>query len=176
MTLLTTYTVAILGYYVIWKLKFSFDPKSEIKRIKQETPSLRVLEFEPKNGSIKSYVPGNYFFIRSKNADITTEGHPFSAKSAKTSEFSNSIELMSKEVGDWTGFLQNVNVRDNVTWEGLYGNFFPNEVQESKDPFVLLAGGIGLTPNLSILRHEHEKNSNRRIHPVWSWRLKKICL
>ena len=45
--------------------------------------------------------------------------------------------------------------------------FFPDEVQESEDPFVLLAGGIGLTPNLSILRHEHEKNSNRRIHLVW---------
>ena len=167
MTLLTIYTVAILGYYVIWKLKISFAPKFELKSIKQGTPSLWVLEFEPKNGSIKPYVPGDYFFIRFKNTDITTEGHPFSASSAITSDYSNSIEFMIKEAGDWTGSLQNVNVGDIATLEGPYGNFFPDDVQESEDPFVLLAGGIGLTPNLSILRHEHEKNSNRRIHLVW---------
>ncbi|MBA5729986.1 hypothetical protein HW423_09335 [Aerococcaceae bacterium INB8] len=118
-------------------LKFSFAPKFELKNIKQGIPSLRVLEFEPKNGSLKSYVPGGYFFIRIKGADITTEGHPFSASSPKTSEYSNSFEFMIKKAGDWTGSLQNVNIGGVATLEGLYGNFFPNEVQESKDPFVL---------------------------------------
>lgn len=167
MVLLSVYTVLILGYYAFWKIKTSLLPKYVVKNIYQGATSLWVLEFEPQEGSIKSYVPGDYFFIRFKNAEITTEGHPFSASSAITKEFPNSIQFMIKEAGNWTSSLQNIKKGDIATLEGPYGNFFPNEVQESEDPYVLLAGGIGLTPILSIIRHEHERNSQRRIHLVW---------
>ncbi|MBZ6526162.1 hypothetical protein HYQ40_00135 [Aerococcaceae bacterium DSM 111021] len=173
MTLLTSYTVLILSYYSFWKIKIFMSPKFVLKNIKQGTPSLWVLEFEPKKGSIKSYVPGDYFFIRFQNSDITTEGHPFSASSAITSNYPNSIEFMIKEAGDWTGSLKNVNIGDIATLEGPYGNFFPDKVKESDAPFILLAGGIGLTPNLSILRHQHENNSQRKIQLVWGLALEE---
>src|SRR5690625_6935461 len=77
---------------------------------------------------------------------------------------------MIKEAGDWTESLANIKEGDIAKFEGPYGHFFPEEVQESNEdevPFVLLGGGIGLTPNLSVLRHEIEKGSQREIHLVW---------
>lgn len=171
MVLLTTYTVATLAYYAYWKYKIVASPEHKVKKIYRATPTLWVLEFEPLKGQIKNYTAGDYFFIRFKgDADITKEPHPFSTSSAVTKQFSNTIEFMIKEAGDWTKALANVKEGDIATLEGPYGDFFPKYVQETKEedvPFVLLGGGIGLTPNLSVLRHEIEKGSQREIHLVW---------
>lgn len=170
MVILTLYTVATLGYYAYWKFKIAASPKYRVSRIYRGTPSLWVLEFEPVNGKVQEYTAGDYFFIRFKGADITTEAHPFSTSSARTKQFSDSIEFMIKEAGDWTEALKNIKEGDIATLEGPYGDFFPEEVRESSEaevPFVLLGGGIGLTPNLSVLRHEIEKESQREIHLVW---------
>lgn len=170
MILLTSYTVLTLGYYAYWKLKITASPKYKVTKIYLATPVLWVLEFEPVNGKIIEYAAGDYFFIRFKGADITGEAHPFSTSSAHTKQFSDSIEFMIKEAGDWTEALKNIKEGDIATLEGPYGDFFPEEVRETNEaetPFVLLGGGIGLTPNLSVLRHEIELKSQREIHLIW---------
>lgn len=171
MTLLTVYTVATLGFYAYWKIKIQTSPMYQVSKIYRGTPTLWVLEFEPVNKTLMRYTAGDYFFIRFKgDADITKEGHPFSTSSAITARYKNSIEFMIKEAGDWTGALKNIKVGDKAQLEGPYGHFMPQHVEYSNEeevPFILLAGGIGLTPNLSVLRHEIEKKSQRRIFLVW---------
>lgn len=171
MILLNAYTVAVLGFYLYWKFKIVSSKEYRVKSIYRGTPTLWVLEFEPVEGKIEEYTAGDYFFIRFKgDADITGEGHPFSTSSAMTKRYSNSIEFMIKEAGDWTEALANIKEGDIATFEGPYGNFLPEEVDQSNEdevPYILLGGGIGLTPNLSVLRHEIEKGSKREIHLVW---------
>ena len=170
MTLLTIYTVAVIGYYLFWRLQVATGRRYKVAKIFRGTPSLWVLEFEPVDGTIPEYEPGEYFNIRFKGADISGEAHPFSTSSAHTKRFSNSIEFMIKDAGDWTESLQNIEVGDVATLEGPNGDFFPEDVKNSNEeetPFILLAGGIGLTPNLSVLRHEIEIGSQREIHLVW---------
>lgn len=173
MALLTFYTVATLAYYIFWKLKIAFSPKYTVSNIYKATPALWVLEFEPKNGKLVKYNPGDYFFIRFKDAKgITKEAHPFSTSSAITKDNHTRLEFMIKEAGDWSEALKNVKPGNVATLEGPYGDFYPEEVQEGEHPYVLMAGGIGLTPNLSILRSEMDKGSQRPIHLVWalSWK------
>lgn len=171
MILLNIYTIFVLGFYAYWKYKIVKSPRYKVKSIYKGTPSLWVVEFEPEEGLIQSYTAGDYFFIRFKEgADITKEGHPFSTSSAVTRRFDNTIEFMIKEVGDWTTALKNIKPGDVAQLEGPYGNFFSEELQnspESEKPFILLGGGIGLTPNLAVARHEHNKGSQREIHLVW---------
>lgn len=167
-TLLTVYTVLIMGFYFVWKIRTTFDKRYRVTKIYQATPSLWVLEFAPINGKIKNYEPGEYFFIRFKKGKITREAHPFSTSSAITSTHKDSIEFMIKEAGDWTRSLANIKEGDIATLEGAYGEFYPHHVQETEDPFVLMGGGIGLTPNLSILRSEIDKKSQRKIILIWA--------
>ncbi|HHW79566.1 MAG TPA: hypothetical protein GX742_02050 [Acholeplasmataceae bacterium] len=169
MVITTFYTVLFLGYYFYWKLKTQILPKYKVSKIYKATPLLWVLEFEPVKGRIVNYTPGDYFFIRFKgDANITKEAHPFSTSSAITKLHDSSIEFMIKEAGDWTKALKNVKVGDIATLEGPYGDFYPQDVRESDRPFVLMGGGIGLTPNLSILRSEMDKGSQRKIDLVWA--------
>ena len=171
MVLLSAYTIYVLGYYAFWKIKVEMLPKYKLGKIYNGTPSLYVLEFEPTEGrKIPQYNPGEYYWIHFKDAQgITKEGHPFSTSSAITDRFNNSIEFMIKEAGDWTNSLKNVKAGDTATLEGPYGDMFPPHIQELDEsvPFTLLAGGIGLTPMLSIARHEHQIGSQREIHLVW---------
>lgn len=168
--LLSAYTIYVLGYYAVWKIRVETLPKYRVDKIYRGTPSLFVLEFVPLKGEIPQYNPGEYFWIHFKDADgITKEGHPFSTSSAITNRYNNSIEFMIKEAGDWTKALENVKEGDTATLEGPYGDMFPPHIQELDEsvPFTLLAGGIGLTPMLSIARHEHKIGSQREIHLVW---------
>lgn len=171
-SVVTFYTVLALGYYVYWKVTTHTAEEYVVSKIYKATPSLWVLEFKPQRGQIPAYNPGDYFFIRFTDAEgITREAHPFSTSSAITDLHPNAIEFMIKEAGDWTNALANVKVGDKARLEGNYGDFLPEDIRESDRPFVLLGGGIGLTPNLSILREEMDKGSDRRIHLVWalSW-------
>lgn len=55
-------------------------------------------------------------------------------------------------------------VGDEVTFTGPNGSFF---LREGQSPLLLLAGGTGLAPILSILRRLAEQNSTRPVHLVY---------
>lgn len=171
MTLLTIYTVFVLGYYLYWKLQILTAEEYKVVKIYRGTPTTWVMEFAPVKGEIADYTPGDYFFIRFKKHDqVTGEGHPFSVSSAVTTQFDDTIEFMIKDAGDWTESLKHVAVGDIATFEGPYGHFIPEEFVGAKKqeiPFVFLAGGVGLTPILSVIRHEMDHDSQRKMDLFW---------
>lgn len=164
--LTTTYTVFTLGWYFYYKLKIARLPKYEVAEVTMPTPDIYKINLKSGEGDIFDYQPGQYGFFRFVDSEISGEAHPFSFSSA-LDHTSDTLEIMVKESGDWTSELDRVKAGDKVTIEGPYGSFYPKEEEKSDTPMVLLSGGIGVTPNLSILRHEMAHNSDRRIAFVW---------
>lgn len=172
MTLLTVYTVGVLGWYLFYKISLTRLPKYVITNISRPTPNLYEIELEPTEGqAIMTYKAGQYAFIRFVDSSISKESHPFSLSSAPSFGQDN-LQMIIKEMGDFTKSLSQVEVGDKVTLEGPYGNYFPHETVDSHTPMVLMSGGIGVTPNLSILRHEIAEQTNRRIVFVWGITMK----
>lgn len=165
--LTTLYTVIALGWYVIYKVKVALLPKYDIINVQMSTSNIREVTMKPVNGKRMDYKAGQYGFFRFVKSEVTSEAHPFSFSSSPSAE-KETITVMIKEDGDFTSSLDRVDIGDKVTIEGPYGNFYPDEIAENEDrPMLLLAGGIGVTPSLSVLREEVAKNSNRRIAFVW---------
>lgn len=165
--LTTLYTVIALGWYVIYKIKIARLPKYEIIEINMPTPDIREIVMKPVNGNRMDYKAGQYGFFRFVDSKVTSEAHPFSFSSAPSAE-KETLTVMIKEDGDFTSSLDLVDEGDKVTIEGPYGNFYPDDIAENEDrAILLLSGGIGVTPNLSVLREEMAKNSDRRIAFVW---------
>lgn len=164
--LTTTYTVIALGWYFLYKIKLVRLPKYEVAKITMPTPDIYEVSLRPVEGEMIEYEAGQYGFFRFVESDVTSEAHPFSFSSAPE-HTQNTAEIMVKESGDFTSNLDKVKAGDKVTIEGPYGNFYPEEEKKSDGPMVLLSGGIGVTPNFSILRHEIAQNSDRRIAFVW---------
>jgi len=164
--LITGYTVFVLGWYFLYKIRLGLLPKYEIVSIEKPTPTIYDIEVKPERGEVLDYDAGQYGFFRFVDSEVTSEAHPFSFSSAP--ELSHEkVHFMIKESGDFTSSLDQVELGDRVTIEGPYGDYFPHEEKNADTPMVLVSGGIGVTPNLSILRHEIAVNSNRRIAFIW---------
>lgn len=164
--LTTIYTVLVLGWYFYYKLKIARLSKYEVAEITMPTPDIYEISLRPVEGDMIDYQPGQYGFFRFVESEVSAEAHPFSFSSAPE-HTGDTAEIMVKESGDWTSSLDKVKPGDKVTIEGPYGNFYPKKVETSDTPMVLLSGGVGVTPNFSILRHEMAQNSDRRIAFVW---------
>ncbi|MEE4024180.1 benzoate 1,2-dioxygenase electron transfer component BenC [Gordonia sp. PKS22-38] len=53
---------------------------------------------------------------------------------------------------------------ESITFTGPHGSFF---LREASRPVLLLAGGTGLAPILSMLRKLHDDNSRRKVHLIY---------
>jgi ferredoxin-NADP reductase len=106
-----------------------------------------------------SYKPGQYFFVNIKQ-DSKELSHHFSFSSSPTEEkyfeftkkFTDheySLALKSAKVGDWARI------------DAPYGQF-TFEGEHSK--IALLAGGIGITPFISICKNATDKKLNSKIN------------
>lgn len=94
------------------------------------------------------FFAGQYaFFEVLTNRNISKESHPFSFSSSPKEEMRVSI----KDLGDYTATLKNLNIGDKFKLIGPYGQFHLENFKDFKS-LVFIAGGIGVTPFLSILR------------------------
>ena len=83
---------------------------------------------------------------------------------------------MIKNSGDYTSQINKLKTGDIATLEGPYGNFIDSKTVDANNPIVMLAGGIGITPILSILRSQIEKKVSRKMILVWGLTSKKDLL
>ena len=111
------------------------------------------------------YQSGDYVLISFPSIAGMREPHPFSLLNAEND--SDFISLMIRRDGDWTRQLRDVPVNTPVRITGAYGTLKNMVAQTpSRQPLVLLAGGSGIPPMLS-LSHDYLKQG-RQINLIWT--------
>ena len=96
------------------------------------------------------YKPGQFVFIRflfTTKEGIIHEAHPFSIASSPNED---TVRLYIKSLGDFTSSLKNLKVGSIAEIEGAYGKFTYTRFGDA--PQIWIAGGIGVTPFLSMAR------------------------
>lgn len=161
------YVLMAAGGYITSKVAGHFLPPYVLKRSIHHNPSVYELEFEPRNGKLMSYKPGQYVFVCFIKSSLPKESHPFSISSAPLAERS-SLSVMIKESGDYTRLIGGLKSGDIATLEGPYGNFLDDATSVADRPMVMLAGGIGVTPIFSILRSRIDQGALQDMVLVWS--------
>ncbi|MDP2715467.1 ferric reductase-like transmembrane domain-containing protein [Rheinheimera sp.] len=97
------------------------------------------------------YRPGQFIYLTPFASELLAgagEEHPFTLSSAPSEPV---LRLAIKTLGDATKALQSITPGSDVTVEGPYGCFFRQT--ELKTKGLWIAGGIGIVPFLSYLRH-----------------------
>ncbi len=97
------------------------------------------------------YKAGQFAFFSFQSKYITNEIHPFSFASNPKDEL---IKVIAKRSGDYTNRLHQLNPDTLVKIEGPYGAFGKYSKRNKQ---LWIAGGIGITPFLSMLKEVSNK-------------------
>ena len=123
---------------------------TSIKRISDITE----IKISPDSKQI-NFAPGQFVFISFNSQKISKEPHPFTISS---SAFNKELVFSIKNLGDFTEKLKDLKKGDKVKIEGPFGMF--SFVDYPSKHYTFIAGGIGVTPFLSMLRSISDKPNN----------------
>lgn len=159
--------LGIIAYVYTLVLYRHVGPKSRMKVIgTNRLPDLTEVYLKPEEG-VFSFHPGQFVFVRFLRFKDTHEMWPFSISSYPGED---AVRLSIKKLGDFTGELVPlVEPGDHAVVMGPYGKFGERYLEHRKD-MIWIAGGIGITPFLSMAKHEAENPVGRHVDLIWAYR------
>ena len=108
------------------------------------SPSVLRIRFSPEQERV-SFRPGQFAYLRFLSESIPPDEHPFTISSSPAEP---EIAVTVKSLGDFTEKLTLLKRGDSVVFDGPM-SFTPLPDGREK---LFIAGGIGITPFLSVLR------------------------
>ncbi len=98
---------------------------------------------------------GQFFILRFLDKQRWWQAHPFSLSCAPNEQY---LRLTVKNLGDYTARVHEIIPGTRVVVDGPHGVFTPDQAITNK--YLLIAGGIGLTPLMSIAQELAKKNQD----------------
>ena len=152
------FLLLVAGYSVIYRrfLYRYLGPKYTyvVKNIRKIN-DLYDIDMVPSDKKLH-FTAGQFVFTRFEA--ISGEAHPFSLASGPDEE---SLRIVVKILGDYTWRFDSVKSGSRVVLWGPYGKFGEGVVGDK--PLIWVAGGIGVTPFLSLLAAEIKNQNPRQI-------------
>jgi len=154
-------SLAIISYIYIRFLYRHIGPKYRysIQKI-EEKGDILSLYLSPCENTMQ-YKPAQFIYISFDNPKIRKESHPFSVSSSPDKDY---LCISVKGLGDYTSRMSELRTGDKGEIWGPYGQFYEKFLCQTKKDAVLIAGGIGITPFLSMLQFEVDHPLNRKIY------------
>ncbi|MFM0286613.1 FAD-binding oxidoreductase [Paraburkholderia megapolitana] len=137
-----------------------------IRRI-QESESIVSFELVPLDAARSlAFIAGQFVAVRltMPEGETLLRHYSLSGDPADTTHWRISVKLESTPPGRGSSWLhQNIDVGDELELAGPAGSFVCAE--DSERPVILLSGGVGVTPLISML-HRLARGSSRRVYFV----------
>lgn len=141
-----------------------------VSRMDQAGRGAYRIKIQPDSGKPLPYLPGQFGFISLRSKNISAEAHPFTIASTPTRP--GSLRFVIRTSGDWTRKIPEVQPGDPAFVDGPFGLFTHLRCKKSTE-IIMIAGGIGITPMLSMLRYMADTRDARKTTLVWSNRTRE---
>ncbi|WP_079547766.1 FAD/NAD(P)-binding protein [Christensenella massiliensis] len=139
-----------------------------ITDIRKDTPDVKTFRaVAPEGGVVFQHMPGQCAML-----SIPGVGEAmFSITSSPTN--TEYMEFSIKKCGCLTDWLHQMDVGQQITIRGPYGNAFPVETELKGKDLLFIAGGIGLAPLRSVINYvRHYRENYGKIDIVYGSRSK----
>jgi len=160
------FLILLLGGYFalgVWVRAFRRGRAFEVKAVTALNHNVNQIELAPAAGEPLAYLPGQFAFLRLRSEGIAREEHPFTLSSSPSRP--DGIAFSIKASGDYTGTLAEVSVGARADVMGPFGRF--SHVLCGEGDLLLVAGGIGVTPMISMIRHLADTEPDRAVTLLW---------
>lgn len=121
----------------------------------------------PKGFKRFDYLPGQFQFLtlHRQGRGLPVEEHHFTISSSPTE--TGYVSSTIKAVGDFTRTIGKTRPGDTATVHAPFGRF-SYLLHPGDDDMVFIAGGIGITPLRSMLRHMQDSQADKRVLLIYA--------
>lgn len=131
-----------------------------VTAVKKEAEGIFSLIFE---GPGVNFKPGQFLFIQLLRGGRLSSPHPFTISAGPGA---GNLAITPKELGDFTSTIKETRVGDRAFIDAPYGVF--SFLNYKHDKLVFVAGGIGITPFISMLRYISEQKLDTTVTLFWA--------
>jgi predicted ferric reductase len=150
----------LLAYVRIVKPLIGLRRPFRVVEVRPERGDCHTLAMQPEGHPGFRFRPGQFGWLTVYGTPFKITAHPFSfSSSAEAAE--GRVEMTIRDLGDFTGKIGKVPVGRRVYLDGPYGAFSMGA--DPADTYVLIAGGVGITPMMSILRTLADRGDRRPV-------------
>ena len=167
-----TYCLYAAGVAVFFMLIAIFVRRSVLLSKKWDVVSVRqagrdacAVEIAIPEDEKRHRFPGQFIFAAFLSPELPVEEHPFTIASSPGNP--DALQLVIRAAGDYTDRIHRLSPGARVCLDGPFGQFSHIFLNENT-PVFMVAGGIGITPMLSMLRYMRETGDQRRTVLLWS--------
>ena len=149
---LAAVALVVLGVLVHrWIVRPALDRDAYlVTGVRSESPSTTTVVLTAAPGTpVRDVAPGQFVWMRLHRGVTVHAEHPFSVADASRP---GTLELTVRERGRFTAGLADLAPGRRVWLDGPHGALVPQKIEVSRRGLVLIAGGVGITPIISILR------------------------
>ena len=123
-----------------------------IEESRYDTPTVKILKLKPVDPFNIVFKPGQFINLYINKDGEKINARPYSISSSPADN--NHFELTIAIAGYFTQAVDKLKVGDTVRVNGPFGRFV---LDESVKELVLIAGGTGIAPFISMIRYIHKK-------------------
>ena len=156
---LTIFWIGLLLYVRIVKPLFMLRRPYRVLEVRKERGDTSTLVMQPEGHSGFRFSPGQFGWLSVWQSPFRITAHPFSFSSSAEA-VDGRVEMSIRNLGDFTSTIHNVPAGQRVYLDGPYGAF---TIGNPADMHVLIAGGVGITPMMSMIRTLADRGDKRPV-------------
>lgn len=156
---LTLFWGGLLAYVRVVKPLFVLRRPYRITEVRKERGDTWTLVMQPQGHAGFKFSPGQFGWLTVWGGPFKITAHPFSFSSSADVP-DGQVEMSIRNLGDFTNQIGEVPVGRRVYIDGPYGAF---TIGNPADMHVLIAGGVGITPMMSMLRTLADRGDKRPV-------------
>ncbi len=134
----------------------------KVIKVVPENHDINSLYLEMSDDSFNHRKAGQFASIRIMKMDGYSEPHSFSLSGAPEE---SDLRLTIKNVGKFTSLIPDLKPGTSLICKGPFGAFCKDI--DIKPSVVLMAGGVGIAPFLSVLRHFRNIKAGNKVVLFW---------
>ena len=154
---MTIFWIGLLLYVRLFKPLFMLRRPYRVTEVRNERGDTTTLVMQPDGHAGFRFTPGQFGWLTLWASPFRITGHPFSFSSSAEAR-DGRVEMTIRDLGDFTRAVKTVTAGQRVYLDGPYGAF---TIGNPTDMHVLIAGGIGITPMMSMIRTLADRGDTR---------------
>lgn len=156
--------VGLIVYLRVLKPAWQRGYRWRVAEVRPERGDTHTLALEPVRHGGFRFAPGQFAWVKLARSPFTLEEHPLSFTSS--AERPDRLEFGIKALGDFSSGIADVAPGTRAYLDGPHGAFTPERYNSAA--YVFIAGGIGITPFMSMLRTMADRGDRRPVTLIYA--------